>query len=471
MSQWHLGLYKEECLPWARGFDSYYGYLTGSELHYTKMQRSSRGSPGNATHRVHYPDFRTEKGPIVSKCVNASAPNDKDPTCYSAYMFTVEAQRMISAHAAEKTKQPLFMYIAMQDVHEPVIAPEHYVALQDTSIADLTRRTYGGMVSAIDDALKNITDTLKSEQMWGNTVLVVSNDNGGWNGYGGLNYPFRGHKTTLWEGGLKGIGWIISPLLKPGGRYRNLMHVTDWLPTLAEAAGVDISTLGSGFEHIDGVSHWKQLLGSNATVPRDEILFNIDGINGTGDAAVRVGDYKLLRATGFNPKNPAQSSMGFDLWCDICRNKSGCPFSPTIPCPVVNGSGYCVPFGGTFCANATTNTSAAKLEPSYPAVACSDDNKHACWLFDLRNDPSESDNLAASQPAKLKMMLDKLEEYNSGNVGCCSCQAKFDAAEMALPPKDGVWSTYHDMSDPTEQEAPLCDLLRKPPPPKIPVCE
>ena len=53
---------------------------------------------------------------------------------------------------------------------------------------------------------------------------------------GGLNYPYRGHKTTLWEGGLKGISWILAPGLKPG-RYANLMHVTDWLPTLAEAVG------------------------------------------------------------------------------------------------------------------------------------------------------------------------------------------------------------------------------------------
>ena len=49
----------------------------------------------------------------------------------------------------------------------------------------------------------------------------------GWNGYGGINYPLRGHKTTMWEGGIKGIGWLVAPgLLQPGSRYRNLLHVS-----------------------------------------------------------------------------------------------------------------------------------------------------------------------------------------------------------------------------------------------------
>lgn len=69
IGKWHLGLYKSECLPWNRGFDSFYGFLTGSELHYTKMQRSARGSPGNASHKVLYPDFRSHEGPIDSPCV------------------------------------------------------------------------------------------------------------------------------------------------------------------------------------------------------------------------------------------------------------------------------------------------------------------------------------------------------------------------------------------------------------------
>jgi hypothetical protein len=86
----------------------------------------------------------------------------------------------------------------MQDVHEPVSAPANYIALH-ADIDDGTRRTYAGMVSAMDSAIGNVTDALKAAKMWNNTVFVISNDNGGWLGYGGLNFPYRGDKTTLYD--------------------------------------------------------------------------------------------------------------------------------------------------------------------------------------------------------------------------------------------------------------------------------
>lgn len=64
-------------------------------------------------------------------------------------------------------------------------------------IKDGTRRTYAGMVSAMDEAIGNVTHALKDASMWNTSILVVSNDNGGWLGYGGINYPYRGHKTTM----------------------------------------------------------------------------------------------------------------------------------------------------------------------------------------------------------------------------------------------------------------------------------
>ena len=78
---------------------------------------------------------------------------------------------------------------------------------------------------------------------------------------------------------------------------------------------MDLASLGSGFAGIDGVSHWEALTApassaSRVAAPRHEILVNIDGVNGTGEAALRVGDYKLLRSNG----PLAHASMGMDLW-------------------------------------------------------------------------------------------------------------------------------------------------------------
>ena len=48
------------------------------------------------------------------------------------------------------------------------------------------------------------------------------------------------NKGTLWDGGVKSLGFIHSPLLpksRIGEKSFNLMHVTDWLPTLLDLAG------------------------------------------------------------------------------------------------------------------------------------------------------------------------------------------------------------------------------------------
>ena len=79
VGKWHAGIYRDACLPWKRGFSSYYGFLTGSEHHYTKVQRIARGD-GNGTTRD-FPDLRTHEGPVNSHCIAPPlAPSPPPPT-------------------------------------------------------------------------------------------------------------------------------------------------------------------------------------------------------------------------------------------------------------------------------------------------------------------------------------------------------------------------------------------------------
>ena len=66
-----------------------------------------------------------------------------------------------------------------------------------------------------------------------------------------------------------------------------LMHVTDWLPTLYYAAGGNVSDL----QNIDGVNMWDTLTQATES-PRQVILHNIDPLSGA--AAIRYRNWKLL---------------------------------------------------------------------------------------------------------------------------------------------------------------------------------
>ena len=58
------------------------------------------------------------------------------------------------------------------------------------------------MLTALDDGIKNVTAALKDTNQLENTLIVLSADNGGTGG--SSNWPLRGEKHSIYEGGVRG---------------------------------------------------------------------------------------------------------------------------------------------------------------------------------------------------------------------------------------------------------------------------
>ncbi|XP_028827292.1 arylsulfatase B isoform X2 [Denticeps clupeoides] len=379
VGKWHLGMYRKDCLPTRRGFDSYFGYLTGSEDYFTH-------------HRCAHIDALN-----VTRCVLDLRDGEDVATgysgVYSTELFTQKVTDIIGKHDPGK---PLFLYMALQAVHDPLEVPERYVTPY-RFIKDKQRRTFAGMVSAMDEAVGNVTEALKSKGLWDNTVLVFSTDNGGQTLSGGSNWPLRGRKWSLWEGGVRAVGFVNSPLLKnPGTVSQELIHITDWLPTLVGLAGGRMNHS----KPLDGFDVWKTISKGTAS-PRLELLHNIDSmyVDIAPCPGNRYGNFspEFTRHRVSVPPSPSQSD-GFDVRIHAAIRYREWKLLTGYPgCPVW------FPKPGT-----TTHPHWEDLNISKPSSL-----QNNIQLYNVERDPEERDEVSAQNPDMVDFLLTRLQHYQN----------------------------------------------------------
>ena len=82
------------------------------------------------------------------------------------------------------------------------------------------------MITKLDDGVGGVHDALEQAGMLQSSVISFCSDNGGPLDHA-TNAPLRGGKHTLWDGGVRVVAWVWSPLIPAARRgqvWPGLMH-------------------------------------------------------------------------------------------------------------------------------------------------------------------------------------------------------------------------------------------------------
>lgn len=216
------------------------------------------------------------------------------PQAYHVDACSQAAAAVIRRHRDDR----LFLYIAYRAPHVPLDAPPEYLKRFPGEMPERRRQALA-MLSAVDDGVGLILQTLDELKLRENTLIFYIGDNGaplkihkqdapgggpGWDG--SLNDPLNGEKGMLSEGGMHTPFVVSWPARIPGGQaYQHPVSALDVAATAAVAAG--LSTPAAEF---DGVDLEPFLSGRIADPPHDALMWRW-----VSQAAIREGDWKLLR--------------------------------------------------------------------------------------------------------------------------------------------------------------------------------
>jgi len=259
VGKWHQGFYKYDMTPTGRGFDTSFGFLIGGEDHFTSS--AGKAICGHETVVDLSYGFAHNQSII---------PSNKNGT-YTGYLFADASVAVIKEHPATS---PLFLYTALHNTHGPIEAPPDYVAMYNFSLEK--QNHFYGQVTFVDHSVKNITDALKSSGLWENTLFIWMTDNGSPPSVAGSNYPLRGGKGSLWDGGYRVPGFINGGLIADslrGSTFHDPIHIADFWPTFATMAGLSTSD-EFGPTPVDGIDQSDYILGKAKNGSRTEMILD-----------------------------------------------------------------------------------------------------------------------------------------------------------------------------------------------------
>lgn len=294
-----------------------------------------------------------------------------------------DAMRFIS----ESGEQPFFAYLSTYSPHDPLAAPEEFIAPFRGKVTD-KQAAYLGMVANLDHNIGRMMAFLKEKGLDEKTIVILMSDNGGTWGLDVFNANMRGCKATAWEGGTRVFSFWRWTGHWPPHEVENLTAHLDVLPTLCELGGVKIPEKLQG--ELEGYS-LLPLLESKKTIAwhEDRMLFQHVARWPSGLAAehkyamagVRQGHFLLVRSRPC--ESPKCSSDNHGYQCATLRN-------------VIEGG-----------EEATYTAKNAQFHWGVSAPGR--------WsLYDLKKDPACEHDLYQAEPARVSKMAKAYDTWWDG---------------------------------------------------------
>jgi arylsulfatase A-like enzyme len=325
-------------------------------------------------HYGNHPKYKQKNKPLTHNIPHLEAYYDKDVFLTEA--LTLEANKQIAQASSEQ--KPFLLYMSHYAVHAPFDSDHRFAKRYLNRGKSEQAQAYATLIEGMDKSLGDIVTQLKQLNIAENTLILFLGDNGGDAPLGNndaiaSSAPLKGKKGTSWEGGMR------APLIVAWAKPDSTNLIQKSLPIVQNTINRQIATVLDIFPTI--------LLAASVKKPLSQI---IDGVN---LAKQLSGQINLQRENSFLMHFPHDhrhsyfTSYRLDDWKVIYHYK---------------------PEG---------NNNKNKKIKRYQ-------------LYNLAQDPTESNNLAPLRQKKLKeimtSMIDQLKEQNA--------QYPIDKQGIALKP-------------------------------------
>lgn len=305
IGKWGLGWPGSESTPNKMGFDFFYGFNCQRQAH------------------TYFPPFlyRNEcREYLDNKLLPPGTKLDKNADPYNAESYAKFYQKQYAPdlmyneviNFVERSKdKPFALFWTPPVPHVPLQAPEKWMKHYISKFGDeepytgnngyfpcrYPHATYAAMISHWDEQIGNLITKLKELNIYKNTIIIFTSDNGPTSN-GGSDSPFFDSakpfkseagwgKASLREGGIR-VPMIASwPDHIPAGTTSDhLSAFWDIMPTLCEIAGIESP-------ETDGISMLPEMLGNSSKQRKHEFLY-WEFPEAGGQKALRMGNWKAF---------------------------------------------------------------------------------------------------------------------------------------------------------------------------------